>query len=550
VLLVAGFVAQVAWRLHLSLPLTGPVVHPDEDGYLLAARILAGGPTATLPTWSIMRPMGYPLVLAPIYWFVQEPTHVYVGVHIVNALLLAATFPLLYVFGRRVLPAGRAWTAAAAFAVALLPSLVYFGEFALTDVLLPVLFLGVLIAVHAMLAGRHRAVAGAVAGVLAGYAAATHVRGLVVLVLLGCLVALGLGRRWLGWRVAAATAAGAGLLYAVGYVVNAWLRRHLFPGGGPFQVDGRVLDRLTSVHGAWRVLADGAGQIWYLLTSTYSLAGIGLAAAVLALVRPRDCPRPTRVVLAFALLTTLGTAFATATGIPDEGRLNNHIYGRYVAYTAGVWVLVALAALARAGWRRGALLGAGSLVIQFGTLGLVWLYAHPERRGQPYVSFDAPEISFLSHDYGAPHFRRLTVLTILFTAAFVLLFVLRPGPVAAVAGLVVLNVAAMLSINGGITESWGERQNIPGPPQLVRDAHIPPGSSVFEATNVPWTVSQRHQREVYWSPLTQFNSRAPLPGRPAYVVAATDWPGRRYGYVEVLSYHEPKRAVWVVWQRG
>ena len=54
-LLVLGFLLHVAWRLFWALPQVGPIIHDDEDGYLFAARVLAGGPDATLPAWSIMR---------------------------------------------------------------------------------------------------------------------------------------------------------------------------------------------------------------------------------------------------------------------------------------------------------------------------------------------------------------------------------------------------------------------------------------------------------------------------------------------------------------
>ncbi len=239
VLLFVGFALQVAWRLHLSLPLTGPIAQPDEDGYLLGARVLAGGPEATLPAASIMRPMGYPLLLAPVYLFVQEPVKVYLGVHIVNAVLMAANFPLLYVLGRRLFNTSRVWTAVAAFVLALLPRLVYFGDFALTDVLLPGLLMVLLLAVHEMLTGNRRLVAGVVAGVAAGYAANTRVRGLVMLVALG---------------------------------------------------------------GSWLLPCGGVGS-------------------------PGPSP-------------------------PRPHRVNNHIYGRYVALFAGLWSLVAIVSLVRATWRR------------------------------------------------------------------------------------------------------------------------------------------------------------------------------------------------------
>ncbi len=96
-----GFLAQAGWRLYLSWPLPGPVAHADEDGYLLAARVVGGGADAMLPGWSIMRPIGYPLLLSPIHWFVERPEDVYKGVHIVNAAIMALIFPLIYALARR-----------------------------------------------------------------------------------------------------------------------------------------------------------------------------------------------------------------------------------------------------------------------------------------------------------------------------------------------------------------------------------------------------------------------------------------------------------------
>ena len=131
-LLVGGYLLQVGWRLYLSWPITGPIAHADEDGYLLGARVLAGGAGATLPSWSIMRPIGYPLVLTPAYWLAEQPVHVYQIVHVINALLMAATFPLIYLFARRLFELSRTWSAGLAFVLATLPSMVFFGQFVRT----------------------------------------------------------------------------------------------------------------------------------------------------------------------------------------------------------------------------------------------------------------------------------------------------------------------------------------------------------------------------------------------------------------------------------
>jgi hypothetical protein len=567
--LAVGFVLQVAWRLHLSLPVSLPIAHGDEDGYLLGARVLAGGPAATLPEWSIMRPMGYPLLIAPVYWFVQQPEHVYIGVHIVDALLMALNFPLLYLLGRRLFGCERVWSAAIAFVLATLPSLVFFSEFALTDALVPELLLLLLLAVHGMVSGGRRAPwYGILAGLVAGYAANTHVRGLVMLVVLIGLVVLGWWRRWLDRATALAAGGATFAVYLAGYAVNSWLQKQLFPTGA-VTVDGRVVNRLTTVHGLFRVIADGSGQMWHLCTSTYGLAALGLAAAIVQIFR-REGPRPTRIVLGAALAMNVGIALATAAGIPDEQRVNNHVYGRYVALFAGLWSLVAVIALARASWRRSALLVAIGSWIILASVAVVEAYAGEKMRTEHYVNFDAPELSFLSGDFDHLHIYRMTALAIGLMGLYALLLTGwrsvrawdagRPvargrRAVVALGGTLVLNLVAMVAINDGTSLAWAAEQYGPGPAQLVRDAHVVPGSTIAEVAKMNWQINQRQQREVYWQPLEQFDpTRGAPPGRPTYVVATTgsgvgtDWNGKRYGYVPVLTCHETKTLTWVVWK--
>jgi hypothetical protein len=563
-LLVAGYVLLIAWRLYLSLPLTGPVIHDDEDGYLFAARVLAGGPDATLPTWSIMRPMGYPLLLAPIYLFVQVPVHVYMGVHIVNAIISAANFPLLYVLGRRLFDTTRGWAAAVAFAITTLPSLVFFSEFALTDVVLPVLLLLLLLAVHEMVAGSRKILGGLGAGVVAGYAANTHVRGLVMLVLLIVLIGVGAWRRWFTRWSAVAAGVGAVISYGVGFAINKWLESQLFPGTGAFQPDDRIVGRITSFSGAIRVIGDGLGQIWYMCAATYGLAAIGIATAIILLVR-KHAPIGTRVVLGLALATNLGISLATATGIPDEGRINNHFYGRYVAMFAGLWSMVAIITLARATGRRAVATIGVAVMIVLGTVGVTWLYSRNLWSHEVFNSFDAAELSFLSHDYHHLHVLWMTGLALVGTIGFTVLLsgrlavqvwgqtVLsgqRRTAVAVLCLLTLVNLVATRSITNWVSLSTQHAQYRPGAAQLIRDAHVRPGSSIEEADNVPWKINQRHQREVYWAALHEFNSTGGPSGDPTYVVSLNTWNGYAYGYVVDRAFADPDKTKWIVWRRG
>lgn len=570
--LVGGSALQVVWRLFLSWPLTGPIAHADEDGYLLGARILAGGPGATLPSWSIMRPVGYPLLLTPAYWLADELTQVYQIVHVTNAVLMALVFPLVYLLSRRLFGLHRALAAGVAFVLATLPSMVFFSQFALTDALLPAVVALLLLLVHGMVdgVGGRAAVWSAVgAGAVVAYAANTHVRGMVMLVVVVAVVALGAWRGWLGWPAVAGCAAAVGVVYAGLGWANAWLEDRLFATGA-FSANDRVVNRLTTPRGLGRVVCDGAGQIWHLCTSTYGLAAVGLAAALWALYR-REWSRSTRVVLGAALAMTVGIALATSAGTPNEGRVNNHVYGRYVAIFAAFWVLVGVVALVQAGrlrggWRRAGGLVAGGSAMTVLSLGAVLAYAGRRMAKESYVNFDAPELSFLSGDWDALHLYRMTGYAV---GLMLLVAVLLAGPLprwlprwtpgsartvlaaATLAMTMVVNLVAMVVITDRISRSWVDAQYHPTLPELVRDAGVRPGDSVMEATSVQWSVNLRHQHEVYWQALARFDQAGQPPGRPEFVVASlgspTDFDGTRYGYRVVLRYDA---GHWAVWRRG
>jgi hypothetical protein len=442
----------------------------------------------------------------------------------------------------------------------------------------------------AAFACMRRAVAwAALAGVVVGYAANTHVRGLVMLVVFGGLLVLGLVRGWLRWPAAAVAAVSSALTYGAGLYANAWLERRMFANGS-FAVDGRILDRLTSLRGASGVAVDAAGQVWHLCTSTWGLAGFGLAAAVFALVR-REGERATRIVLGTALAITVGIAAATATGIPweTEKRVNNHIYGRYVAILAAFWVLVGVVALLRASNRRAAYLAVAAGGFIAVTIAVVAGYWGDWIRRGTYLSFDAPELSFLMNTWSKLQYFRATGVVLVLIAIFAATLpagatltrklaayvaarrtgresVLRrwwsprPGaPLVAAATLtavMLVNLAGMVRITHHISQVWVKHNYHEVVPDLVADAGIRPGDSVTQASSVSWMLVLRHQYEIYWEPLATFDPvRGAPPGHPDWVIASTgtgartDWYGWDFGYHEVLRFKDAYAGTCVIWQR-
>src|SRR5437868_1001816 len=169
-MLALGVVTQVGLRTWLSWNQVVPVANPDETGYLVGARFLAGGPGMDYSGNTFYQP-GYPLLLSPAFWFTHDPETTYHLAIFINAVVSACAFPLAYILLRRL---GRSVNSALFFGwtAALLPAATEFTKYTLADATLPVILLGWLLALHSAVRGSSWAAA--VAGLIASYAYCVH----------------------------------------------------------------------------------------------------------------------------------------------------------------------------------------------------------------------------------------------------------------------------------------------------------------------------------------------------------------------------------------
>ncbi|MFD0686773.1 hypothetical protein [Actinomadura fibrosa] len=518
-LLVAGTVAQVCVRLWFARARTGPVANPDETGYLVAARWLAGGPGGDL-SGNTFYQGGYPLLLSPAYWFAHDPAAVYTTVMVINAVLGAALFPLGYAAARR-LGLARRSALPLAWGSALLPATTFFGAFALADAVLPTLVLGWLLALDRF--ARHgRAADAALASLAAAFAATVHSRGTVLLAvhtaalaavpLVTALSALTgrlspkarkaadehappggrtrclaehpplaagrvarLTRRLAerlaslraalpGWRAALVGLAVAAAGRAAGTVLNARLRAELYPGGTR-DLAANLTSRLTTSSGQQWALSGAAGQVWYLIVSTWGLAGVGLAVTVAALVRRRT-PVPARAMAAVLLAATLGVAYASSAALPDEHRVGNFAYGRYLSCVALAYALAGAAALIRPGARAAVRRALASVAVLAGTGAWVTAYAGDRLRTHAFIAFDFPETTFLTGDRTGLHLPETSIAAIGLLAVLTALGRLPRPPRAAAAlalALAAVNLAALTFAMGPSPKRVKPAPPLPGP---------------------------------------------------------------------------------------
>lgn len=274
-------VGLVVAHLALQGRVAGPWL-PDEVAYLGGAETLVGRSPALLDDVPYYR-WGYSVVLVPVHILPLGDAARFQAVTVLNAVLLAAVYPLVRTLLVRVVGARPGPASLAALLGALQPVVWVYGGFALSEPLLLVLVPAWLLSVHSS-AGAGRPSPWFVAATLALYA--THDRLVVALVPATWLL-VELAVRHPGARRRVVAAAG-GLVAGViaVFVVDRWMEAVRWASvAAPEAADGGI-GAVVSDPSRWDdIAAGGVGHGWQLAVS----GGVPLAAALLdAARRARD----------------------------------------------------------------------------------------------------------------------------------------------------------------------------------------------------------------------------------------------------------------------
>jgi hypothetical protein len=551
---LAGVAGQIAIRLALYWNRSGPLIYPDEAGYLLGARVLAGGPPVDLSGLTSYQG-GYPLLLAPLYLVSQDPEIVYRLVMGVNAVVGAALFPL---GGLALMRCGvrREQAFALAWAAAFLPATTIYGGLAMADAVLPVVVLAWLLTLDRFVASGRPAPAVA-ASALAAYAYSIHLRGAVVLlvhaaVLIFFLVRGGDARRTAGGALGLTAVAAASVA-----VLNGLLAAKLYPAGTR-ELGTILVDRMTSLDGQVRALTGAVGQVWAMMTGTWGLGALGLVA--LAAVVVRRGAREDRIMAGVVLATTAGIGYASSAALPNEFRVGNFAYGRYASCVALVFALAGAAWLVRGRSGRSVLRGLAAAAALVGGAGL-WLVGYLGERLDTYEIYpwDVPEIGLLGGGYLV---FRPVVISAAACALLILLWALSRWAFGAlVIGLLTVNlVLTWLPLTvWQVIEDMAPAPRLPGPPTGgVAVARVVPGvdhPGPDVAHPVPELIYSRTARQAWWTELVRFDLERGLPHPgicqavvfwPAGVPAADTWPRHPPGWLYQRA-GTLGALTWVVW---
>jgi 4-amino-4-deoxy-L-arabinose transferase-like glycosyltransferase len=564
--LVVGFLLNVAWRLWLVRDIQVPAAHADEDGYLLAARALAGGPGGYSTENTAFRRVGYPFLLAPVYWFTSDPFQVYRGAQLVNALVNSLTFPLAYLFARRVFGQPRSWSLGLGLLVASMPAVVFYSQYAMTDAVLVTFALAWLLLLHTWLTattGRGRVLAALGASATAGAIYVLHVRGtMVVAVHLFVIVVFAVLRRT-SWRLTLAAVVTTALAAAGDKVLQHLLTGEITTVGRSPR--GQMVAALTTVHGAANAAARAFGQLWYLVVGTWGLGAIGLVALVMALWPLRDLRERLRerveggrlLILLTTLVATLLIAGASSASLPtNDHRINYYAYPRYIHFLFPVWMMAGVVALRLVNGRRLRMLALSAAGVTLFSAGVVYLRLR-FNNAWIFLPFDMPETTFLSWQWSAIRVAQPTVAGLVLLG--LLVFTLsRSRTVALAMGVVVaLHAAVMILSVEKITKPMTVDQYRADTPLLVRDVHLGPGDVVAVSDKTQWYLPWNVMREVYWDRVVMFDSMSEEPPAGANVIIApygyTELPGRDSNWNGGPTFHRvavDDRHHWAVWRKS
>ncbi|MDX6676916.1 MAG: hypothetical protein QOE31_968, partial [Solirubrobacteraceae bacterium] len=372
--LLVGTALLLGLRLAISLARSGPVIMADEAGYLLNARILAGGMPGEMGSSPFYRG-GYSLLVAPILSLGGDPVLSYHAVLALNAVLAASLVPLLYVLLTRcfdVAPPAAAWSALAGAAY---PSVTALSQVALSENALFALTAAWLLVVGLLLrapTAGHALRWSAAAGLCAAALWTVHGRMVVAVVLTALVLVVAAAQRRIGRAAAAAGLAvlAGGML--AGRLLNDWLIATNYDGRAIDELRG-ALTPLRHVDGILAVLRNLVGQGWYLLTATLGVVVLlvaGVAPRALARLRARR-GEPGDLVLVVLLATTAGLLAVSSLWFATVTRADQLVYGRYVEPVVPALLAVGLALAGRARLRAGALVaGLAGLTVAVAALRL------------------------------------------------------------------------------------------------------------------------------------------------------------------------------------
>ncbi len=315
-------------------------IWPDEPAQLAIARFVGGGTRWNMDDHSVWRPL-FGTLLAPVYWFTDDPTTVLHAALTLNAVLGGVAAALLVYLARRLTALTAVWAATVAVLVSLTPAVVFATDFVFSESLVAPLFLATLICLLRLHESPTLANA-LVAAMLAGAAFGAHSRMLpLAFVALGVIALVVARHRMARLDAVAAVAVTVAALYVVS-VYTAYIVDRLWDEPSTRNSIGGVKEQLF---GGGAVFVAALGQMWYLVVASLGVVVYGSVALARAATRRDEPSGPSRTDARLVLLVISACVGLSMVFMSGRSRSDQLVYGRYNDAVVTPILVVGLAVL-------------------------------------------------------------------------------------------------------------------------------------------------------------------------------------------------------------
>jgi len=322
----------------------GPTTRPDELGYLLNGRVLAGHEETPLPGVRSFYQAGYSLVTAVGALFGASIDVQFRVSLFLNMFFVLLTGLALYAFMTRHFSISTRWAALVAAAISVAPSVAAYSLFAYAESLSRFLIAVVVLLVFELAASP--TVSKMIAtGAVAAFLPVVHGRFVLLLPLtVFAMIGIALFTQPRRYQALVAGLSTCVVVYLTFDQLNMYLRNELYVAS--VGKEDRMLERMTTL-GEWpSILRSAVGQTWYLISTSFGLAFVGLAVLSMAVWQHFSKRSWREAIPALYVIGLVGAVTLTSSvQLAHVARPDHLIYGRYVEALSPVLIAIACAAL-------------------------------------------------------------------------------------------------------------------------------------------------------------------------------------------------------------
>ena len=334
--------AVLAWATFAS---RGASVRPDELGFLLNGWVLTGHKEALFGAdFRSFYTAGFGVITAAAALVGRNIDAQYRLSLLANIGMVGASAAALARLGFRHLSMSRRMSRTVAIIVAATPAVAANAPFAWSETLNRFTFIALVVLAFEHVA-KPRWSTAALIGITSSFMVIAHGRYTLVPAL--AVVFLALSCLPNVRRIAPIAAFGIVAAIVSWFVftrINVSLRRDLYPAAAG--KEGRMVDKLTNTSNLASLARSATGQLWYVLATSFGLAGVGLADNIRSILIGVRRPRNVQwLVPAFVFAAAGSVGLASALQLLQVIRPDHLVYGRYLEAVSPVFVMFGIATL-------------------------------------------------------------------------------------------------------------------------------------------------------------------------------------------------------------